>query len=401
MTLLACAPGGTVAVLKPEGRFALAYGSFENEIKLFDTRGEGLRNTHVVMREGLFYVTNGESQKVIQLNSYGDLLTFFYNKDTNPAPTFGAAPEGERVGGAALQRAVAYPFINPGFTAVDERKFLYVVDQVPPEQQERDTVNRLLLSQVVLRFATDGTFVDYVGQQGPGGTPFPYVKDLYVTKNNELVVVCQATSGMIVYWYSPEGLLLFTVPVNYADLPNHRDGAPGTTTAGAGGETYRSLKKIVPHREERLLYLLVDYYRNALDPTTLTQFGTEYAGSVLHCFDVVTGDFTGEVPVPSYEEVVTENRREVPFRLSYDLLGLSDRGYFFFTLADERGYMLQVISADGSRIFKRRLDLDPQGLVYTTFDLSPEGIISALLGGEKTASLVWWRSDALLASPGS
>jgi hypothetical protein len=35
-------------------------------------------------------------------------------------------------------------------------------------------------------------------------------------------------------------------------------------------------------------------------------------------------------------------------------------------------------------------------LIYTSFALSGEGIISAILADEDSVKIVWWRTDALL-----
>jgi hypothetical protein len=57
-----------------------------------------------------------------------------------------------------------------------------------------------------------------------------------------------------------------------------------------------------------------------------------------------------------------------------------------------------MVQQNGQRIQKRHLDVDSGVLSYYWFSLSPEGIISALLAGEKSVSVVWWRSDILLGN---
>jgi hypothetical protein len=387
----ACEKKSAVSALQRENRFTLNYGSFEDEINLFSLSSAEEINTRIMMRDGLFYIANGEAQKVMQFNSYGNLLALCYNPDTNPAPVFETKQSENGASVITTQTAVRYPFNNPGITAVDSRKYLYVVDQLPSDRQQRDDVRQLLLAQVVLRFASDGKFSDYVGQQGLGGTPFPFIKDIFITKNDELVVVSQARTGMIVYWYSPTGFLMYTIPIEQQGLPNNAQ-------TGDEIENYVSLKKIIPDFAEKKLYVAIDYYVSLIDEASKLQYGIEYNQSAVYTFDVEEGEFTNPVVIPPFEQTVDGELSSNVYHLAYDFLGQTESGWLFFILPDETGYMLQMIQQNGQRIQKRHLDVESGALVYYWFSLSPEGIISALLADEKTASVVWWRSDILLGS---
>lgn len=376
--------------MRRENRFTLKYGGFEDELNLFDLASPGEINTHITMREGLFYIANGEAQKVMQFNSYGDLLTLYYNPETNPVPAFEAQTPNQGTRVMSPQTAVHHPFNNPGFTAVDSQKNVYVADQLPPERQQRDENRQLLLSQVVLRFSSGGTFLDYVGQQGLGGVPFPFIKDIFITRNNELVVVCQIRTGMLAYWYSPSGFLLYTIPINQADLPKP---VPGEND----GESYVSLKKVIPDCSEKKFYLAIDYYQSLIDQESKVQYSIEYDRTLMYTLEVETGEFTDPVVIPPFEREGDKAAQAV-YRQAYDFLGQTESGWFFFIIPDDTGYLLQMIQQAGGRIQKRHLDVDSAGLVYYSFSLSSEGIISAILAGEESASVVWWRSDILLGN---
>jgi hypothetical protein len=388
---LSCEKKTVVSALQRENRFTLDYGIFEDEVNLFNLSSAGEINTRITMREGLFYIANGESQKVMQFNSYGNLLALYYNPDTNPAPVFEIRRNENSVPAISTQTAVHYPFNNPGIIAVDSRKYLYVVDQLPVDRQQRDEIRQLLLAQVVLRFASDGTVLDYIGQQGLGGTPFPFIKDTFTTKNDELVVVCQARTGMIVYWYSPTGFLMYTIPIEQQDLPN-----PLRTSEET--ENYLSLKKIVPDFSEKKLYIALDYYVSLIDEASKLQYGIEYSQSIVYTFNMDDGEFTNPVIIPPFEQTVDAELSSSVYRLAYDFLGLTESGWFFFILPDETGYMLQMVQQNGQHIQKRHLDVESDALEYYWFSLSSEGIISALLASEKVVSVVWWRSDILLGN---
>jgi hypothetical protein len=388
-----CTQKPEIAALQRENRFTLHYGSFEDELNLFDLTGTGSINTHLTMRDGIFYLSNGESKKVLRFNSYGNLLALYYNPDTNPEPPFASKPLEEDAQLVSTQTAAPYPFNNPGVAAVDFQKNLYVVDQLPPERQQRDETRQLLLAQVVLRFSNNGDFLDYVGQGGLGGQPFPYIKDISITKNNELVVVCQTRTGMLAYWYSPAGFLLYTIPINLMDLPNPVERETGT-------EAYLSLNKVIPDYSEKKLYLAIDYYKSLIDQASSVQYGIEYDRTLLYTLEVEKAVYVEPVLIPPLEQTIEENGQAVLSRSAYDFLGQSESRWFFFIIPDETGYMLQMVQQNGQRIQKRHLDVDSNTLAYSyySFSLSPEGIISALLAGEESASVVWWRSDILLGN---
>jgi len=83
-----CAKSKVVASLEKDTLFSLKLGNFEDQINLFDLASVGEINTAIEMKDGFFYIANGESKKIMETNSYGDLLSLYYNADTNPTPSF-------------------------------------------------------------------------------------------------------------------------------------------------------------------------------------------------------------------------------------------------------------------------------------------------------------------------
>ena len=127
--------------------FTLEYGNFEDEINLFDYSQVGNISTSFAMRDGFFYIANSESGKVMELSSYGDLLTLYYSEEMNPTPSF-ATENGEELN--ATRRAISYPFNSTSDVAIDSKKNLYVVDRLPVERQEMDDEIGEYVNQVVL-----------------------------------------------------------------------------------------------------------------------------------------------------------------------------------------------------------------------------------------------------------
>ena len=387
LVFLSCSKSNQVHSVSENALFTLGYGNFEDELNLFDLAGTGSVRTYMTMRDGFFYIANGASKKILELNSYGDLLSLYYNDEILRDVAFAGKDSIN-----STKKAVPYPFSTLGPVAVDSRKYIYVVDTLPVERQERDAGSRLLLSFVVLRFDSNGKFIDYLGQQGPGGTPFPYVKNIYTSQENELVVICTTNDGLVAYWFSTSGFLLYTVPITKSTVPRLNLGDDSDVPA------YISLENIVPDCAERRLYVKVDYYVASLDPQLKVQSGVDYYTTLLCPLDVTTGRYGNPLEIPAYEYSVTENLTKEVYNLPFDFLGVTENGWFFFIVPNEEGFIVQMVQPDGQRIVKRSLSVEHSKILYYTLSLSGNGIISALFVKSERAEAVWWRTDSLLAS---
>lgn len=386
-SFLSCSKSNQVHSVSENTLFKLGYGNFEDELNLFDLAKTGNISTFMTMRDGFFYIANGESKKILELNSYGDLLSLYYNDEVLKDVDFAGKDSIN-----STKKAVPYPFNTLGPLAADSRKYIYAVDTLPLERQEKDSANRLLLSYVVLRFDSSGKFIDYLGQQGPGGTPFPYVKSIYTTHDNELVVVCTTNDGLVAYWYGTNGFLLYTVPVSQNTVPKIQ------REDSAEAPAYISIGGIVPDYTAHKLYVKVDYYMTSLDPALKVQSGIDYYTTLLCPLNVDTALYDEPLEIPSYEYSVTENLTKEIYNLPFDFLGVTDNGWFFFIVPAEEGFIVQMVQPDGQRIVKRSLNVDHSKILYYTLSLSGNGIISGLFVKSENAEAVWWRTDSLLAS---
>ena len=388
-----CEQSGYTANLEPEKMFSIKYGNFEDETKLYSVRNGSDFSSGICMSDGLFYVSDSNAKKVMMFSSYGDLLAIYFNPETNPVPSFIQFSEiQETDDGApskkATQRATPFPFQKPEKIAVDKRKYLYVSDYVPEERYEVSSDGNQLLRQIVLRFSNDGTFIDYIGQQGSSGMPFPYIEHLYTTTSNELVVVCADTNGMTAFWYSENGLLLYKVPIDSRRLP--------VPESLASQEIFAALSGIVPDENSYKLYLLIDYSRMEYDESSKVQFGISYVQSMLYPLNIQTGTYEKPQVIPSYEQTISNDLSRQIYPVPYEFLGTTEAGWFFFVVAGTDGDSLLMVNPDGQKIITRRLSMNVSEIDYYTLSLSDEGIISALFTEEKEASVTWWRTDQIV-----
>lgn len=380
----ACQQKATVDVERQK-LFTLSYGRLEDDIDLFDLDDSSMGpDSQIFMKDGMFYVSNSGPGKVLQLTSFGDLLAVYYNPDRNPTPSFAAAGNGNP---AATRKAITYPFTHPVFIAVDERKQLYIVDRVPDERNEFDADEQVMLRDVVLRFGPEGKFLDYVGQEGPGGTPFPPIDGVYCTSRNELVVITKSQSGIKVFWFDPEGNLLYRIPVLYRSLPS-----PYAVGAGA----IPSLEKIVPDPTDRALYLKIDYFKRVIDPETGADAGISFDQSCLYPLSATTGSYDDMIELPAFSGTERDSLGTQDYKKPYELLGVTTGGWIFLSTPGPGGYNLQMFDRKSRRSYSRTLAVRDEELVYNALSLSRDGIVSALLANTYDASVVWWRTDAII-----
>ncbi len=386
LSLLSCERSVKVTSLEEKHVFSLGYGNFEDQLNIFDLTSVSSVNTSIVMRDGFFYVLNGESRKIMEMNNFGDLVVYFYNPEFNPPSSY----REQAPGSETTMKAVEYGFNELSAITVDSSQKLYAVDTLPLDRQEQDEKKQLVLSQIVLRFDGKGNFIDYIGQQGPGGTPFPYIKGIYTNNSDELVVVCYLSSYYMVYWFSASGYLLYQLPIA-------KDGVPNPLKE-EGLDSFSNITAIIPDYNSRTLYLSVDYYKSYVDEASRLQSGVDYDSSRVYSLSVEDGLYGEPLEVLSASEELTDGFSGEQYSIPYDFLGVTESGWLFFIVSTSKGFDIQMIQGDGQRILRRQLAVDRTKLLYYDFDLSDSGILSALFVKNENAEVVWWRTDSLIQS---
>ena len=397
-----CSRNQTISTIREENLFSLNYGKYENELQLFNLANLGNINTKIFMKDGFFFIADDNAKKIIQTTSYGDLLGIIYNPETNPEPSFVRKITNSNAIGSSTenysqktitQSAQKHPFNNISNLAVDSEKNIFVVDQITAERQEQDLQSKTILKEVVLRFTNEGNFIDYIGQEGPGGTPFPFIKDIFVTKNNELIVTCITTEGNTVFWFNSAGFLKYTIPIKTESIPLVKDEYDMDST-----EYFVTIDKIIPDFTKQKLYIKTDYHKTVIDTESNVQSGIEYYQTLLHPLNVENGQFEEFLVIPPYEDVVTDGFSKLTYNTAFDFLGVTESGWFFFMIPDSTGYIVQMIQPNGQRIIKRHLKYNRDKTEYLNFTLSDDGIISALLASNEKVDILWWRTDSLIES---
>jgi hypothetical protein len=375
----ACSRGRISSVARVD-LFSLEIGPLDNQVNL-SGRGSVISDhrTNLAMKDGLFYISDTFGKKIVRYTSFGDPLFVIYNDLENPPPI--TLRHGIEEEGVATRWSIVYPLQEPGAIAVDSRKHIYVADRIEEERRGFDSEDRTLLDTVVLHFNDSGRFVNFLGQEGIGGKPFPRISGIYASVNDELAVVCLLSTGWNIYWFNSEGTLLYLVHLK-------RDSVP---VPGGRDISFSSVDSITAAPDGRKLFLKIDYYL-AADPNGPAVPDS----SVIWIMNVENGAYEESIEVPFFEYTTTENGQKVTQRLFYFMLGVikNDRVFLYFPV--DGGYSLLVLTAGSKEQRLGFIQVRNDELEYNTFNLSAEGILSGLVATNWDARFVWWRTDRLL-----
>lgn len=387
LILLVSCSGGDTASLQGETLFKLSIGKMEDQIDLFQYPGKpSAEKTRLFMKNGLFYISNGNANKIMEFTSYGDILTLIYNPDQNPPPvTLTPSQKGES---ASNRRAYPFPFKQVGEVAVMNEREIIVEDKLPFDRQVYDEKLGVILDSIIVRFDKNGKMIDYFGQEGIGGTPFPYIERIEVNSRDEIIVFTRTVESWIVYWFSAGGVLLYTDTLSVSSLP----------LLGREG-SIPSLDTVIADSSDPVLYLKIDYYGNTITRQSGTETNIDFDRSRIYIRDVRRGVYTGSVEIPKVyiDRLEPGTFDEKRYEVLYELLGVAKRDNFFLLAPKgSDSFELFIMNRKGETVVRKRITLNEEDLVFRTFHLSSDGILSALICKEYEAQVVWWRSDRLI-----
>jgi len=385
MTFNSCSKRNVVESITEDELFTISYGNFEEQLNVFSLNDIGNVQTGLFMQDGFFYVVNGESQKIMELNSYGNLLTLYYNEDSLTKQLIDSAQNQE----LSVHKEISYPFSYTGQLAVDSDKCMYIVCTIPRDRQELSADGTTLYSQTILRVPRDGSQIDYIGQQGPGGTPFPYIRNIFTNDKNELIAVCSVNDGMMVYWFEKNGFLKSMISVNASD-------APKVSGIDEDSSVFLTVENVIPDFNEYKLYVKIDNYSSYSDKASKAQAGVSYINTLLYPLDIATGLYGNPVAIPPYEESVTVDYSRLVYKIPYDFLGVTRSGWKFFVVSTTSGFDVEMINSENQKVLHRHFDVNKSNVLFHNMSLSSDGIISALYAEENTARVVWYRTDKLI-----
>ncbi len=371
--------------LNREELFSLSLGKMENQIDLFQVAGVPFKRRNRIYRKGgRIYISNGNSAKIMEFTSYGDLVFLLQNAEKNPQTIILNSDVNQQ--NFTNRSARSFPFQNIGSLVVDSKKRLYVEDEVPPDQREVDDDTGAVYYKRILRFDRDGSLIDFLGQEGIGGTPFPFIQSLHITASDELVIITRLVSEWIIFWFNSEGFPVYNVHVDAEHLPQQEN-------------SIVSLDKVIPDYRRRDLLMMITFYEEQINPSTQTRDAIRRSLGRVYRFDLENRVYDSYIAVPqsgTRKESVGGMELEVPAP-SYEMLGITlDGNYFFMRPLDFNRYELLALGEKGEVKARRVFTIEDSEIYFKFLNLSEEGILSGLLCFQDEVKIVTWRSDRLV-----
>jgi len=405
LVLAGCPERRQIKDLVRSDLFSLGYGLSENQIAPSAGGPEGL---DVVMREGIFHILDGSGRKIMRLSSYGDLLALLYDPSRTPEPRMmkpaETQPADSRSGPVAAPGRYAAPlrFVSPEKLAVDSGQTVFVVDRVAnPAARIYDPQLAAYCDRIVRRFGDRGEELPYVGQEGPGGSPFPYVMAVDVLENDTFAVVSASESIFQIHHFGKAGNLLSSLRLDRENLPLPE---PVAGAEEPGLRMHASLDRVLESDagDGFVVTMKIDYYRERFDPESQVLSGSEFAGSWLIMVDGATGIRKGSLAIAQEAQAASID----------ELVGASS-GYFYFLSAEPAGdagegivekgtgsgtgknpgeafRILRRIDAQGKVDLRRRIDFPEGSREVAAIKVSSTGQLYALIKTDDSAKVVFW-----------
>lgn len=350
---LSCSRSGPA--IKHEELFFLNLGVMGDELDFFERDGTLFfdRKIDILMRDGLFFVTNPSLGKVMKFSNYGDILSLIYNEQFN-------LPFKKN---DLNYRVTTWNFQNIGLMAVDSEGLVYVDDRI---EVDADLLGPLSFDRVILRFNGNGEYMDFLGQEGKNSSPLPYISELKTTKDNNLIAITRNQSDWQIYCYDKSGNLAYPVVIIPTSLVQQQ----------SDPNVKFEINSVVPDVTGEFLFISA-------------------AGLAENKTEVLPRMFV-------YDLAQKEILRSFLFPLGklgegFDLIGsdLSQQLYFVRDVSRNReqlGYELQVFDTFGNVVktamLTNKLKESP---ISTSISVSPDGIVYALFAYSFGAEVVWWR----------
>ena len=345
--------------------FEIQLGNLPNELDWFYRDNLRMAGTaEIQTRDGLVFISGGGAAKVMVFNSYGDLLTYVYNPSRNPKPVF---PDD----GTEKQSTSTWPFLSPRTIATFKDGFL-VDDGVEQRRRVQDNDSGIIYDRVVLIFDDTGKYLNYLGREGYGGSPFPYIVSVSVREDGGIVVLSHISKTWISFWFDKTGHPIATASVREDQLPGLEEGG------------IAAVYSIHPDPVKWVLHIRLDLYPD-------TKHG-ENPSPRLYTLDLNTLTY-GDPIILQYLHTGDDDLPSIP----PDYLGTSRNGiHFMLTPVGGFNYRLVLIDGEGRVVQNRRLSVPESTTLYRRFNLQNDGMITGIFFNNSEATVAWWQADKLL-----
>jgi hypothetical protein len=383
--IISCNKEQKYSLFEKEDKFTLNIGHMENEIDFFSRNGLSFSLiTDIYMKDGIFYISNGNGKKILKFNSYGDLLNTI-------KPSIFYASIG--------LNDTSWSFNEPGNMAISSKDFVYIDDSLEydysliedyidksydlsPNKTEID--KHILTEKIISVFDNEGNYLYFIGQDGIGGKPFPYIFNIVIDKLDRLIVICQSTYFWQIFRYDSNGNFIDKTQIDLANLPSLE----------SNKESITQIDGIIADRNKDRLLFELTFFSRQMDDKTNQVLSMKTLSTRVYYYDLGTNTFISWMETPNS---ITEERLD-----NFYLLDIAMGKYLFFMSNNYENQTkeLKITNENGYVIGHYDLGVDNSNLIYSNYSLSMDGILTSLLCSEYAGAISWWRTDKILIEDG-
>ena len=378
---VSCKQTNKKSALIKEDKFTLSIGTMDNELDFFSREGISFSlESDIYMSNGIFYISNGNGKKIMKFNSYGDLL-----QKISPI----------RQSDNYIFDENSWSFNELG-AMTSNQKYIYIVDTLEYDseliennidkskdlsQDKSKKELHILNEKTVSIFDKDGNFINVIGQNGLGTKAFPFIKNIFMNTNNELVVISQTTFFWIIFKFTETGEFLNKNIIEIDYLPQLEN----TTN------TMTQINNIILDREHNRVLVELSFSQETIDEKTNATISIQLLKSRVYYYDLDKNEYISWMDIPTEDS--NENK------LHYVLLDIVKGKYLYFTAlgVDNTSQSLIITNENGYIIGEYDLQIDNANIIYSSFYTSlDEGILTGILCTEYAAGVSMWRTDKII-----
>lgn len=389
--LWSCAASPHATELKRTELFKIGYGYSDSQITRknyatidYNPSPEAADAISIEARNGLYHILSGNDGKIMRFSSYGDLLLVIqderYNKTlkNSGTDTTDNSPPEEKKSNLRPRIAPDNGFQQLAHLAVDSSGTMYVSDKLSPSAKAvYDEKSQAYCDSVVRRFSKDGTELGVLGQEGIGGSPFPFIQGIWVTDDDKLAIVAASNSSYHVFFFNTDGSLLSSLKVSRSTIPlpdSERSADSALSSATANIETLMPMPD--PSSKPRVI-AKVDYYQQNLDSVKNFQ-------SWIFNIDASLGEIMQSIKIPELG-----NTAEIS-----EIIGVREKRYYLMQKVNSQANNHQftlVLLLESGVVSKRYLLELPTDVIETTgFSVGTDGMVYCLGFTHDTVICLSW-----------
>jgi len=172
----------------------------------------------VTYKDGFFYILDPINNKIMKVTEKGEVIFILFNGLDNPHIKEVNLQKTETEDFVIYTKLYRnFKIIDPVLLEVDNKKNIYFINRDPEYKKMFENIG--IKDQLILKFDSNGNFLNFIGTDGINSDPFSAITELKVDNGNNLIVKENLDDGIYIYKFSEDGKLLKKARLIKEDIP--------------------------------------------------------------------------------------------------------------------------------------------------------------------------------------